>query len=321
MVSASYEAYVAAVYSISSMIRVLGTILAGLLGLAFGSFLNVCLSRWPEGESIVHPHSHCRSCGRALAWWENVPIVSWLVLRGHCRTCDASISWRYPLVELAVGGLWALETWHCFHPELLSTPNTIFDGFWFIFLHGVSQMVLFWMLLALAVLDAEHFWLPDWITWIGIATGVLARLLFIAPLMHINDLTYRDLPEFDPLNLLSPWFSPLLAALIAAGLILLIRWIYWLIRRREGVGLGDAKLMAMLAAWLGLEGALLSFVIGVVLGAVVAIVLLVSPSVRRDQERWAQTKLPLGTFLCVGGIVSALWGEPIIHAYLRWAGF
>jgi len=99
------------------------------------------------------------------------------------------------------------------------------------------------------------------------------------------------------------------------------RWLYWLLRHREGVGLGDAKLMAMLAAWLGLEGALLSFVIGVVLGAVVAIVLLVSPAVRRDQERWAQTKLPLGTFLCVGGIVSALWGEPIIHAYLHWAGF
>ena len=92
-----------------------------------------------------------------------------------------------------------------------------------------------------------------------------------------------------------------LSIVAAAGVILVTRWIYWLIRHREGVGLGDAKLMAMLAAWLGLEGALLSFVIGVVLGAVVAIVLLVAPSVRRDQQRWAQTKMPLGTFLCVGG--------------------
>ncbi len=99
------------------------------------------------------------------------------------------------------------------------------------------------------------------------------------------------------------------------------RWIYWLIRRREGVGLGDAKLMAMLAAWLGLPGALLSFVIGVVLGAVVALVLLAAPSVRQNRKSWMLTKLPLGTFLCVGGIVSSLWGEPMIQAYLRWAGF
>ncbi len=109
--------------------------------------------------------------------------------------------------------------------------------------------------------------------------------------------------------------------LAAAGLILLIRWIYWLIRRREGIGLGDAKLMAMLAAWLGLPGALFAFCLGVVLGAVAAIVLLAVPSTRKRSEGWALTKLPLGTFLCVGGIVSGLWGEQIIAAYLRWAGF
>ncbi len=89
------------------MIRILGTVFAALLGLAFGSFLNVCLSRWPEGESVVTPRSHCRACGRTLAWWENVPLLSWLALRGRCRTCGVWIGWRYPLVELAVGGLWA----------------------------------------------------------------------------------------------------------------------------------------------------------------------------------------------------------------------
>jgi leader peptidase (prepilin peptidase)/N-methyltransferase len=100
----------------------------------------------------------------------------------------------------------------------------------------------------------------------------------------------------------------------------LIRWIYWLIRRHEGIGLGDAKLMALLAAWLGLPGALLAFGLGVVLGALVAIVLLAVPSVRRDSKTWALRKLPLGTFLCIGGIVSSLWGSPILAAYLRWAG-
>jgi leader peptidase (prepilin peptidase)/N-methyltransferase len=89
------------------MIRILGTIFAGLLGLAFGSFLNVCLSRWPAGESVVKPRSHCRQCGRTLAWWENVPLVSWLALRGRCRGCKSWIGWRYPLVEFSVAVLWA----------------------------------------------------------------------------------------------------------------------------------------------------------------------------------------------------------------------
>jgi leader peptidase (prepilin peptidase)/N-methyltransferase len=112
----------------------------------------------------------------------------------------------------------------------------------------------------------------------------------------------------------------LLDIFIAASLILLIRWLYWLIRRREGIGLGDAKLMALLAAWLGLPGALLAFGIGVVLGALAAVVVLVVPSARRESETWAMSKLPLGTFLCIGGIVSSLWGQPILAVYLRWAG-
>ncbi len=89
------------------MIRILATLFAALLGLAFGSFLNVCLSRWPEGESVVSPRSHCRDCDHTLAWWENLPLVSWMALRGRCRKCGARISWRYPLVELIVGLLWA----------------------------------------------------------------------------------------------------------------------------------------------------------------------------------------------------------------------
>jgi leader peptidase (prepilin peptidase)/N-methyltransferase len=111
-----------------------------------------------------------------------------------------------------------------------------------------------------------------------------------------------------------------LAIVVAAGIILLTRWLYWLLRRREGVGLGDAKLMAMLGAWLGLPGALLSFVIGVMLGAVVALVLFATPTARQNKNAWMLTKLPLGTFLCVGGVVSCFWGQPIIDLYLRWAG-
>ena len=99
------------IYSTSTMIRILETIFAGLLGLAFGSFLNVCLSRWPADESVVTPRSHCRHCGQTLTWWENLPLISWLALRGRCRTCQTRIGWRYPLVELAVGTLWAISIW------------------------------------------------------------------------------------------------------------------------------------------------------------------------------------------------------------------
>jgi leader peptidase (prepilin peptidase)/N-methyltransferase len=299
------------------MIRVFGMIFAGLLGLAFGSFLNVCPSRWPAGESIISPRSHCRGCGRALSWWENVPVVSWLALRGRCRSCGAWISWRYPLVELAVGALWAAVAWHSLTSATDFAPS---DLLWVTAIYGISQMIFLWLLVALAVLDFENLWLPNKITIPGTLLGFAATLLYAA----VN--STRVFAFYGALELRSRFIwhvvgERLLAILAAAGLILLIRWIYWLIRRREGIGLGDAKLMAMLAAWLGLQGALLSFAIGVVLGAVAALVVLALPTLRKNREGWAVTKLPLGTFLCVGGIVSSFCGEQMIHAYLRWAGF
>ena len=300
---------------ISRMIRILGTVFVGLLGLAFGSFLNVCLSRWPQGESIVSPRSHCRHCNHTLAWWENIPLVSWLALRGRCSSCRAWISWRYPLVELAVGVLWALVAWIMLRVTW-SGESVIyaFDNHYEL-AGAIGIIVLYWLLVALAVLDAENLWLPNWITLPGIIIG------FIFSVWR-NRLIY-EMPGSDigPSPFAPGWMSRLLGILAAAALILLIRWLYWLIRRREGIGLGDAKLMALLAAWLGLPGALLAFGLGVVLGAAVALVLLVIPATRTNTGAWALKKMPLGTFLCIGGIVSSLWGQHIIHAYLRWAGF
>ncbi len=176
-------------------------------------------------------------------------------------------------------------------------------------------MIFCWLLIALAVFDAEGLWLPDRLTWPGIAIGFLYSLILLPfggtfALVRLGNNV-----------IIQAAIASLLSILAAAGLILLMRWIYWLIRRREGIGLGDAKLMAMLAAWLGLQGALLSFAIGVVLGALAALVLLLLPLTRKNHESWAVTKLPLGTFLCVGGIVSSFWGEQMIDAYRRWAGF
>ncbi len=302
------------------MIRILGTTLAALLGLAFGSFLNVCLSRWPEGESVVKPRSHCRNCARALTWWENIPLLSWLALRGRCRTCGVWIGWRYPLVESAVGLLWAVVTWQALSgiQDTLSSgsypPLVSFSpGFLFLFAATVLGKILFcWALVGLATLDAEHLWLPDVLTLSGLALGVAVTFLR-------GDFLQGDAQFGGPKLLLL--LRVAFAILASALLILLIRWTYKLIRHREGIGLGDAKLMAMLGAWLGLPGALLSFAIGVLLGAIFALILLAVPSARRESETWTASKLPLGTFLCIGGIVSALWGQPIINAYLRWAGF
>jgi leader peptidase (prepilin peptidase) / N-methyltransferase len=297
------------------MIRIFGTVMGALLGLAFGSFLNVCLSRWPEGESVVNPRSHCRSCGRTLAWWENVPVVSWLALRGRCRTCKAGISWRYPLIELLLGALWATIAWRTI-AWLTDVPLStlgLADGL----VRSIGLFMLSWLLVALAILDAEHLWIPNSITYPGICIGLLLTGIHFL-LMEWE----AEGPHLSKLStLMNGFLGCLIAILISAGIVLLIRWTYWLIRRREGIGLGDAKLMAMLGAWLGLSGALLSFAIGVVLGAFFALIVLAIPAARRESETWLAAKLPLGTFLCIGGIISALWGQPIIEAYKRWAGF
>ncbi len=296
MISASYAQDIRAVYSTPSMIRIIGTILAGLLGLAFGSFLNVCLSRWPEGESIVNPRSHCRSCGRTLKWWENVPLVSWLALRGRCLSCKARISWRYPLVELAVGVLWAVAA----SQALILAQNLHYlDSFVPRFIeicafHFFGNLVLIWLLVALLFLDAEHLWLPNKLTFPGILLGFFYRFSDFLLNHSFVPQSHDAIPSIAGTLAIQA-----LSIVAAASVILVTRWLYWLIRRREGVGLGDAKLMAMLAAWLGLPGALLSFVIGVVLGAIAAIVLLVAPSMRKDQR-------PLGANQTAAGHISLL---------------
>jgi len=292
------------------MIRILGTIFAGLLGLAFGSFLNVCLSRWPARESIVMPGSHCRNCDHALSWWENLPLLSWLLLRGRCRKCGSAISWRYPLVELVVAALWVYFAWGSIPvaPDLGIPTEVVL----FVLATGAAQMILSWILVGLAVLDAENLWLPDKLTLPGIALGLgwsTVQTLWMK----------QEMGGFaPPLFWLRALGESALAAVVAGGLILVIWSIYRLVRKREGIGLGDAKLMALLGAWLGLPGALLAFVLGAVIGAASALVLLAIPG--HSEARWGLRKLPLGTFLCVGGIVSSLWGQQIIAAYLRWSG-
>jgi leader peptidase (prepilin peptidase)/N-methyltransferase len=305
------------------MMQIAFTIVFALAGLTFGSFLNVCASRWPEGESMVMPRSHCRACKRQLAWWENIPVLSWLALRGRCRSCHAVIGIRYPLAEAAVAATWAFAAWN--GTSVLDRPGAdwpqILDALGF----AAVQMAFCWLLILLATLDAEHFWLPDRVTLTGAALGGLTSLLrFGAPWLrsslplHWSLLGVAESHRALLLLGVTPW---LISMLLLPGFLLLIRWGYGAWRGQEGVGLGDIKLMLLLSAWMGLSHALLAFFLGISLGAIAAIVVLLSPQSRDSLESKRLSKIPLGTFLCIGGILSAFWGRAILTAYLTWSGF
>lgn len=302
------------------MMQILGTIFAGLLGLAFGSFMNVCLSRWPAEESVVQPRSHCRRCGRVLRWWENLPLASWLFLRGRCHGCKASIGWRYPLIEALVGALWALSAYRAFasFDPLATTAAQIF-----FLIELALELLLIWLLVALAALDLEHLWLPDRLTIPGMVFGLLVAAA--RPWAHFLADATSSIPQSSgwaeaKFILWMAGLYRLAAILLAAGVLWAIRKLYWLIRHQEGLGFGDVKLMALLAAWLGLRGSLVAFVLATALGLVAALALLAMPKASDPEQAWARKRLPLGTFLCLGGLASIFWGPAFMALYLRWAG-
>jgi leader peptidase (prepilin peptidase) / N-methyltransferase len=300
------------------MIRTFGTVLAGIAGLLFGSFLNVCVSRWPRDESIIRPASHCPHCNRALAFWENIPVLSWLVLRGRCRTCKASIGFRYPLVELGLAALWAFSVWLTIGAIFAPNPEGFGYALWMHSVNGTSQIIFLWLLVALAVLDAENFWLPDRLIWPGIVLG-----LVLAVARESVDAFLRLHGGFDVWKHMvaigvAAWF---LGAVIPAGGLFLIRILYLVFRRKEGVGMGDIKLMAMIGGWLGVRLAVIAFAFAVILGAVAGLVLLVRPSKSDKDEPWGAKRLPLGTFLCLGAMACSFWITPIMAAAQRWFGW
>ncbi|WP_263358205.1 prepilin peptidase [Acidicapsa ligni] len=298
---------------IFSEIEVAGAVFAGLLGLAFGSFLNVCLSRLPEGENIAWPGSHCRTCDHTLAWWENLPLLSWIILRGRCHTCRDWIGFRYPLVELAVGLCWA-GCWLKFGPALFVLGDAPHQPAWGI-VSLLGSLLLCWLLVALAALDAEYFWLPDWVTLPGIGLGFIFTLLQFRPGLE-HPIFFLDGPQ--TLTQAAYWSG--IGILAAAGLVLAIRLAYWLVRRKEGMGLGDAKLMAMLAAWLSLPAAFESFALAILGATAFAIVWFAFAAIRnrsQTSEGWAQIPLPLGTFLCLAALTQIFYPNWLWIAWSR----
>ena len=298
-----------------------------LLGLLFGSFLNVCIARIPKGESIVRPGSRCPHCGVAIRWYDNIPLLSWALLRGRCRSCKAPISWQYPAVELAAG-LWSMvqaaQLWEAFSYSLWSAGHagTAFDVASQVILH-LGLAVLGFLLIGLMVIDWQTMLLPDVLTFSGIAISFLLvciQAVFLGPTEdqvilgahHLrlaspgNVVDHGNVFLTGPENMLGTW---LVATLGAASILLVIRWLYKLVRHREGMGLGDVKLLAMIGAFLGFWPAVLTLFLAVVLASACAIVLLLR------RQAGGTTRLPLGSFLCIAGLITALVGGRVIDTY------
>jgi leader peptidase (prepilin peptidase)/N-methyltransferase len=298
---------------------------AFILGLLFGSFLNVCISRLPRRESVVHPRSHCPNCGAGIRWYDNIPLVSWLLLRGRCRDCKEPISWRYPLVELATGMWFAIIISQVLPASIFRTDVQLSTEWWAVhILTGLGLAILGFLLIGLMVMDWQTMILPDSFTLSGIAAAlflVCAQALFLGPnedqivlSNHHIQLTspggvtdHGNLFFTGPENLI---FGRIAAVCGAALLLLLIRWIYRAVRHRDGMGLGDLKLLAMIAAFLGFWPAILSLFVGTLAAAVYGAVL-----VARGRAG-ATSKLAFGSFLCLGGLVSALCGNRLINMYI-----
>jgi leader peptidase (prepilin peptidase) / N-methyltransferase len=296
--------------------------LAFILGLIFGSFLNVCITRLPKHESVVMPRSRCPQCGVPIHWYDNIPLLSFLLLQGRCRSCKQTIPWRYPIVELAVGLWFAVVVFRCLDS---SSPNVQLSTEWHValVLVGLGIAILGFLLIGLMVMDWQTLLLPDAFTLTGIAIGlflVFIRASFLGPTEdqvvlsnhHITLTSPGGVTDHGNLFFTGPEaliMGRIAAICGAAFLLLLVRWLYKALRHREGMGLGDVKLLAMIAAFLGFWPAILALFLGVLLATTYAIFLLIRG------KAGAASKLAFGSFLAIGGLIAASFGNLLINMY------
>ena len=246
-----------------------------LLGAVIGSFLNVCIHRLPRGESLAWPASHCPACAAPIAAYDNVPVLSYLLLRGRCRACEAPISLRYPLVELANALGYALILWR-------------FGPTW----PALVYAMLFSALLVVTGIDLSHQIIPNVITLPGIVVGFLCAAT-ILPVGAVNSL---------------------LGVLVGGGILLGFAWISPYVFGKEGMGLGDVKLVAMVGAFLGWRQALLTIMVGAVVGSVVGLTLIAFKVMRREHY------IPFGPFLALGAVAALLFYREVWEWYFGLLG-
>ncbi len=257
-----------------------------VVGLIVGSFLNVCIYRVPRGRSVVHPRSACPRCNHPISALENIPVLSYLFLGGKCRRCEAEISWVYPLVE----AMTALLFYLLFMKYGFQSPFFV-------------NIVFFSILVILIFIDLFERLLPDVFTLGGLAFG-----FFMAPFQ-----SGELFPDAGPMNLtglLLRYYDSFLGVLMGAGFLWLVAEIYMRMKKVEGMGFGDIKMMAMVGAFLGWQHTWMTILFGSLLGAVVGSLYIYVLA------KGTKYELPFGSFLAIGAMVSALWGKPIITAYL-----
>jgi leader peptidase (prepilin peptidase)/N-methyltransferase len=261
----------------------------GFFGLLFGSFLNVCIHRLPEHRSVVSPRSYCPHCKQQIDWYDNIPLVSYMLLRGRCRSCRSRISWRYPLVELATA---------IFFGAAAQTFGLSAEAAkWLVF--GSLMIALFWT-------DLETLLLPDSLTLSGTALGLLFALA--TPVNSgAGDWLFPNLPitARSELNSLS-------GALLLSLPLMLVAICYARLRRIEPMGLGDLKLLGLMGAFLGPALGLLALFLGSIAGSVIGLGYILGA--RKNPRR---EPLPFGSFLCGASIVVIFWGKPLLA---RWWG-
>ena len=241
--------------------------LAGLVGLMIGSFLNVCTLRWPEDESVVFPGSHCPKCGEPIRWYDNVPVLGYVLLRGRCRACREPISLQYPLVELATGLVW--------------TGMFSYAGLSFEALRGTLLLTI---LFGIALTDARFYIIPDQFSLGGLVLGL--GLAFLPG-------------GIDALD-------ALIGAIVGFGLLGSVAVVGKWMLKKDAMGLGDIKMMAMVGAFLGWAGVLLTVFLGALLGAVIF-----GPISYKTKKL-----VPFGIFLAAAAAITYGFGSEIIDWYL-----
>ncbi|MCY7347964.1 MAG: prepilin peptidase [Pyrinomonadaceae bacterium] len=267
-----------------------------LCGAAVGSFLNVVIHRVPIEESIIFPNSACPQCGKEIKPYDNIPLLSWLILLGKCRHCQNPISARYPAVELLTALLFLLVYFqlglNAFLPVGLIFAATM---------------------TALIFIDAENMILPDVITYPLLVSALLVRIIF--PLFF-GDLYFSDLKIYPLIYLQNyPWWlislvGAILGGLVGGGSLWTVGAIWKRLRGVDAMGLGDVKMMFGVGALLGWQLTLLSIFLGAFSGAVIGIFL-----ISRQKDKDMQTQIPFGIFLGIGSIIALLFGEQIIKWY------
>jgi leader peptidase (prepilin peptidase)/N-methyltransferase len=265
---------------------------AALFGLIIGSFLNVCIVRIPGRKSVVMPSSACPNCGVAIRPWDNIPVVSWLLLQGKCRGCKTKISAMYPVVEL----LTALLFWACYCAFGLTTE-------------ALKWAIFSALMIVLVFTDLRERILPDVVTYSGFAAGLLLSLVTKPSDGTALWLANRMFAFPPPVPVISLG-DALCGAAFGSGLLWLVAELYFRLRGREGMGLGDVKMMLMAGAFLGLKRTLLTILAGSVLGSLLGLAFMLARRKESDYE------LPFGSFLGVAAVLVMFFGTPVVNWYL-----